>query len=164
MCITNNNKFNNILRQTLLPKTILPKIKLHSNKILKNNNNITCSYCKILESQGCTNNIHKNGNKIWYVLHNLVENMSIGTLTTEECNNMSITILNIIKALPCKECKIHSLDWHTEKILNNKILITKELWMYELWHHHDNINKILNIKNSNKLSWSDYKNILNYFL
>ena len=63
MCITNNNKFNNILRQTLLPKTILPKIKLHSNKIL-NNNNITCSYYKILESQGCANNIHKNGNKI----------------------------------------------------------------------------------------------------
>ncbi len=113
MCITNNNKFNYILRQTLLPNTILPKIKLHSNKILKNNNNITCSYYKILESQGCTNNIYKNGNKIWYVLHNLVENMSIGILTTEEC---------------------------------------------------DNINKILNIKNSNKLSWPDYKNILNYFL
>ena len=108
MCITNNNKFNNILRQTLLPK-----IKLPSNKTLKNNN-INCSYCKILESQGCTNNIHKNGNKIWYVLHNLVENMSIGTLTIEECNNMSITILNIFKALPCKECKIHSLDWHTK--------------------------------------------------
>ena len=141
-------------------KIILPNIKLYSNKILKNNN-IKCSYCKILESQGCTNNIHKNGNKIWYVLHNLVESMSIGILTDEECNNMSITILNIIKALPCKECKIHSLDWYTEKILNNKALNTKELWMYELWHHHDTINKILNIKNSNKLSWSDYKNQVN---
>jgi hypothetical protein len=43
MCITNKNKFNNILEQT-----ILPKIKLPSNKIL--NNNINCSYCKILES------------------------------------------------------------------------------------------------------------------
>jgi hypothetical protein len=33
--------------------------------------------------------------------------------------------------------------------------------MYELWHRHDTINKILNIKNSNKLSWTDYKNQVN---
>ena len=155
MAFFNKNKSKIILQQT-----ILPNIKSYSNKILKNNN-IKCSYCKILESQSCTNNIHKNGNKIWYVLHNLVECMSIGILTDEECNNTSITILNIIKTLPCKECKMHSLNWHTEKILNNKALNTKELWMYELWYHHDIINKILNIKNSNKLSWSDYKNQVN---
>ena len=69
---------------------------------------------------------------------------------------MSITILNIIKALLCKECRIHSFKWHEEKIRNNKNLSTKELWMYELWHHHDIINKLFNIKNTNNLSWPDY--------
>ncbi len=82
--------------------------------------------------QGCSNNIQKNGNKIWYVLHNLVENMSDGKLTDVECDNMRSTIRTIVTSIPCIECKIHSLTWIND---------TREKWVYELWHHHDTINK-----------------------
>ena len=156
MRISNKNKLQRIIAPVIIPPLIIPPIIQVSKKVYN------CKCCKILDAQGCTNNIHKNGHKIWYVLHTLVESMSIGQLTYEECSNMSITINNIIKAIPCIECRIHSLIWWNEKKLNNKKLCTKELWMYELWHHHDSISKKYNYINPKykkmQLSWIDYKN------
>jgi len=70
----------------------------------------SCSCCHVLMKQGCSNNINKNGNKIWYVLHNLVENMSSGKLLNAECDTMRITIRAIISSIQCTECKLHSLS------------------------------------------------------
>lgn len=151
MCISNKN----ILQLIGAPIPSLPPLIKVTKKVH------TCKCCKILDAQGCSNNVHKNGHKIWYVLHSLVETMSIGQLTDEECRNMSITINNIIKSVPCIECRVHSLAWWTEKILNNDHLRTKELWMYEVWHHHDSVSKKINYANPKRktaqLSWIDYK-------
>jgi len=54
---------------SLISRTILPDI---TNK---NNINENCLCCKIHKNHGCSNTIGKNGNKIWYVLHNLVESI-----------------------------------------------------------------------------------------
>ena len=121
----------------------------------------SCSCCNILARQGCSNNIQKNGNKIWYVLHNLVENMSDGKLTNVECDNMRSTIRTIVTSIPCIECKIHSLTWINEKLVNNTNFDTREKWIFELWHHHDTINKkVLLLNPYSKLkgiSWVEYK-------
>jgi hypothetical protein len=151
MCISNKNN----LQRIIAPIPSLPPL-IHVTKKVH-----TCKCCKILDTQGCTNNVHKNGHKIWHVLHSLVESMSIGDLTDEECSNMSITIKNIIKIVPCIECRLHSLTWWNKNILNNDRLRTKELWMYEVWHHHDSVSKKNNYANpkrkTTQLSWSDYK-------
>ena len=68
---------------------------------MKKENISSCSCCNVLARQGCSNNIQKNGNKIWYVLHNLVENMSDGKLTDIECDNMRSTIRTIVTSIPC---------------------------------------------------------------
>jgi hypothetical protein len=80
MCISNKNN----LQRIIAPIPSLPLL-IHVTKKVH-----TCKCYKILDTQGCTNNVHK----IWHVLHSLVESMSIGDLTDEECSNMSITINN----------------------------------------------------------------------
>jgi hypothetical protein len=111
--------------------------------------------------QGCSNNIQKNGNKIWYVLHNLVENMSSGKLSDVECDTMRLTIRTIISSIPCVECKLHSISWLNEKLVNNTILDFREKWIYELWRHHDSVNKKVLLLNPfyklKPLSWVEYK-------
>lgn len=129
---------------------------------MKNTTTISsCSCCNILMKQGCSNNIQKNGNKIWYVLHNLVENMSHGTLSDNECDTMRITLRAVILSIPCVECKLHSISWLTEKIGNNAALYSREKWIYALWRHHDSINKKVMVLNPYRkikpLSWVEYK-------
>ena len=65
-----------------------------------------CSCCRVLASHGCSNTITKNGNKIWYVLHNLVEMMP-DRPTEEDCANMRTTIHTILQSMPCTQCKLH---------------------------------------------------------
>ena len=120
-----------------------------------------CSCCNVLIKQGCSNNIIKNGNKIWYVLHNLVEMMP-DKPTDEECANMRITIRTILNSMPCTECKLHSLNWFDERISkynSRRIkLDTREEWIHALWHHHDTVNKRVVSLNPHKcLSWTEYK-------
>ena len=127
----------------------------------KTNSMPGCTCCNILSRQGCSNNILKNGNKIWYVLHNLVENMSDGKLNDIECNNMRTTICTIITSIPCIECKLHSITWFNQKIINNITLNKRENWVYELWNHHNNVNKMVSLLNPYSklkgISWLDYK-------
>jgi len=122
-----------------------------------------CGCCTVLASQGCTNTIAKNGNKVWYVLHNLVEMMS-DKPTEEECSSMRTTLRTIITSMPCTECKLHSLNWFDERISKNNsahiVLDKRENWMYELWHHHDVVNKkvvLLNPCMNKGISWPEYR-------
>jgi len=95
------------------------------------------------------------------VLHNLVENMSSGKLSDVECDTMRLTILTIISSIPCVECKLHSISWLNEKLVNNTILDSREKWIYELWRHHDSVNKKVLLLNPyyklKPLSWVEYK-------
>ncbi len=120
-----------------------------------------CSCCNILQKQGCSNNIQKNGNKIWYVLHNLVENMSSGKLSDAECDTMRLTIRTIISSIPCVECKLHSISWLNETLSSNANLDSREKWIYELWRHHDCVNKKVLLLNPyfklKPLSWVEYR-------
>ena len=122
---------------------------------------ICCPSCNIHRSQGCSNNIKKNGNKIWYVLHNLVESIKTPILTNDEFEMISITMLTIIKSMPCKECAGHSLLWYNTTVKNNKKLYNKIQFIYELWKHHDDVTKRILIKNPSiiikRLTWNDYK-------
>jgi len=120
-----------------------------------------CISCNIHRSQGCTNNIKKNGNKIWYVLHNLVESIKHPKLTNEEFEMMCTTIVTIIKSMPCKECSSHSLLWYNSVVKNNTKLQTRIHLIYEVWKHHDDVTKrILMINPSiiiKRLTWNEYK-------
>ena len=122
----------------------------------------SCSCCNVLARQGCSNNILKNGNKVWYVLHNLVENMAEGILPDIDCDNMRTTIYAIITSIPCIECKLHSITWFNETLVHNKVkLDRREKWIYELWRHHDTINKKVQLLNPyyklKSISWVEYK-------
>ena len=122
-----------------------------------------CGCCNVLASQGCSNTIIKNGNKIWYVLHNVVEMMP-DKPTEEECANMRITIRTIINSIPCTECKLHSLNWFNERISKDNsrriILDKRDKWIYEVWHHHDAVNEkvvLLNPRMNKGMSWPEYR-------
>lgn len=122
-----------------------------------------CSCCRVLTSHGCSNTITKNGNKIWYVLHNLVEMMP-DRPTEEDCANMRTTIHTILQSMPCIQCKLHSLNWFNERISHNNsghvILDQRDKWIYELWHHHHAVTKMVILINphANKgLSWPEYR-------
>ena len=73
----------------------------------------------------------------------------------------SRTILTILKSLPCKECANYSIIWYNLSVVNNKKLYDKSYFLYELWKHHDDVNKRISIMNPcvipKKLSWNEYK-------
>ena len=72
-----------------------------------------------------------------------------------------ITILTILKSLPCKECANYSIIWYNLSVVNNKKLYDKSYFLYELWKHHDDVNKRISIMNPSvipkRLSWNEYK-------
>ena len=122
-----------------------------------------CGCCNVLAAQGCSNTIVKNGNKIWYVLHNLAEMMP-DKPTEEDCANMRITMHTIIQSIPCTECKLHSLNWFNERISKDNsrriILDKRDKWIYEVWHHHDAVNEkvvLLNPRMNKGMSWPEYR-------
>ena len=131
--------------------------RIHNKPTLDN----CCVACNIHKSQGCTNNIKKNGNKIWYVLHNLVESIKTPKITSEHFEMMCTTIITIIKSIPCKECASHSILWYNTVIKNNTKLHNRIHFIYEVWKHHDDVTKrILMINPSiiiNRVTWNNYK-------
>ena len=120
-----------------------------------------CVSCNIHKSQGCTNNIKKNGNKIWYVLHNLVESIKTPKLTNEGFEALCTTIVTIIRSIPCKECAGHSLLWYKSVVKNNTKLQTRIHLIYEVWKHHDDVTKRILMINPciiiKRLTWNEYK-------
>jgi len=120
-----------------------------------------CVSCNIHRTQGCTNNIKKNGNKIWYVLHNLVESIKHPKMTIEDFEIMCTTIVTIIRSIPCRECASHSLLWYNSVVKNNTKLQTRIHLIYEVWKHHDDVTKRILMMNPciivKRLTWNEYK-------
>ena len=158
-----------LTRQPSFGSLKLPDINNNNNN--NNNNNDKrkplpgivncCVSCNIHRSQGCTNNIKKNGNKIWYVLHNLVESIKHPKMTIEEFEIMCTTIVTIIRSVPCRECAGHSLLWYKSVVKNNTKLHTRIHLIYEVWKHHDDVTKRLLMMNPciiiKRLTWNEYK-------
>jgi hypothetical protein len=120
-----------------------------------------CISCNIHLRQGCTNNLKKNGSKIWYVLHNLVESIKTPHLTNEDFERVSTAIVMIIRSVPCRECMSHSLLWYKSVVKNNTKLQTRIHLIYEVWKHHDDITKEILMAKPNtitkRLTWNEYK-------
>jgi hypothetical protein len=120
-----------------------------------------CVSCFIHKNNACSNNIRKNGNKVWYVLHNLVESIQTPKLTNEEFEILCTTISTVIKSLPCSECAHYSLIWYNTVIKNNAKLHNRINFIYEVWKHHDDVTKrILTIRPGaiiERLTWVEYK-------
>jgi hypothetical protein len=131
--------------------------RIHNKPILDN----CCTSCNLHRSQGCTNNIKKNGNKIWYVLHNLVESIKTPKLTSEQFEIMCITIITIIKSISCNECASHSILWYNTVVKNNTKLHNRIHFIYEVWKHHDDVTKRILMINPciiiNRITWNNYK-------
>jgi len=125
------------------------------------NNRLSCESCNIHKHRGCSNTILKNGSKIWYVLHNLIESFPTNRINREEFEILCITIRTIIKSLPCKSCANYSLMWYNIDVVNNTKLCEMSQFIYALWKHHDDVNRRIMIMNpiivSKRLSWIDYK-------
>jgi hypothetical protein len=144
----------------------LPDIHNNNNRLNRFHNkqqlDNCCVTCNLHKSQGCTNNIKKNGNKIWYVLHNLVESIKTPKITSEQFEILCTTILSIIKSIPCKECASHSILWYNTVIKNNTKLHNRIHFIYEIWKHHDDVTKRLLMINPsiiiNRITWNNYKN------
>lgn len=149
-----NNLYSSITTKT---KTNPDFVKLPSITTQLN----CCLSCNIHKNHGCSNTIRKNGSKIWYVLHNLIESIPTKIINKEEFEIMCITILSILKSLPCKECADYSIAWYNLSVINNKKLYEKSYFLYELWKHHDDVNKHISIMNPciipKRLSWNEYK-------
>ena len=120
-----------------------------------------CSSCNIHKNHGCSNTILKNGSKIWYVLHNLIESIPTKRINREEFEILCITMHAIIKSLPCKLCANYSIMWYNLSVVNNPKLYDRSYFLYELWKHHDDVNKRISMMNptiiSKRLSWTEYK-------
>ena len=120
-----------------------------------------CVSCFIHKNNACSNNIRKNGNKVWYVLHNLVESIQTPKVTNEEFEILCMTISTVIKSLPCSECAHYSLIWYNTVVKNNAKLHNRINFIYEVWKHHDDVTKrILTIRPGaiiERLTWVEYK-------
>ena len=116
--------------------------------------------CNVHKTQGCSNTIRKNGSKIWYVLHNLVESIKTSRINREEFEIVCMTMLAILKSMPCKTCAGYSITWYHETISNNVKLYDKIQFMYELWKHHDDVNKRILVTFPDtiltQISWKQY--------
>jgi len=156
-----------LMRQSSMESIKLPDINTYDNR---NNSHIitkikpiadSCISCNLHRSQGCTNNIKKNGSKIWYVLHNLVESIKTPKLTNEDFERVCTAIVMIIRSVPCRECMSHSLLWYKSVVKNNTKLQSRIHLIYELWKHHDDITKEILMAKPNtitkRLTWNEYK-------
>ena len=123
-----------------------------------------CFSCNVHKTQGCSNTIRKNGSKIWYVLHNLVESIKTSRINREEFEITCTAILAIIKSMPCKMCAGYSILWYHACIANNVKLHDKIQFMYEVWKHHDDVNnRILIMFPDTVLTQNSWKQYMHKF-
>jgi hypothetical protein len=148
-------------RQSSMESIKLPNINIYDKRKPQQLIADNCISCNLHRSQGCTNNIKKNGSKIWYVLHNLVESIKTPKLTNEDFDRVCTAIVMIIRSVPCRECMSHSLLWYKSVVKNNTKLQSRTHLIYELWKHHDDITKQILMAKPNtitkRLTWNEYK-------
>ena len=96
----------------------------------------------MLSNQGCQADIHKNGHKLWYVMHSIVENLPGGPIDIADSARIWATMFTIVESIRCQECKAHSNRWLSEIAPSSGNLpARKEEWMFTLWKHHDDSSK-----------------------
>ena len=125
-----------------------------------------CGTCQVLSTQGCQSDIHKNGNKLWYVMHCIVENLSSGPIDITDSARIWATMFTIVETIKCQECKSHSNRWLSEIAPSSGNLpARKEEWMFTVWKHHDDASKRVRaggwvsaqkLPLSAPLSWGEY--------
>ena len=133
---------------------------------MKHVNLCKCGTCQVLSTQGCQADIHKNGHKLWYIMHAIVENLPGGTIDANDSSRIWTTLLTIVETIKCQECKTHSNLWLLSISPSSGNLPTrKEDWMFTVWKHHDDASKrvraggwVSNLKVplSPTLSWNEY--------
>lgn len=129
-----------------------------------------CGTCQVLSTQGCNGDIHKNGHKLWYVMHSIVENLPNGSMAANDSSRIWATLFTIVESIKCQECRTHSNLWLVSiSPSTGNLPMRKEDWMFTLWKHHDEANKRvraggwvsdLKVALSPTLSWAEY--IQNY--
>ena len=125
-----------------------------------------CGTCQVLSTQGCQGDIHKNGHKLWYVMHSIVENLPGGSISANESSRIWTTLFTIVESIKCQECRTHSNLWLSEISPSSGSLPSrKEDWMFTLWKHHDEASKRVraggwvsksNVPLGTTLSWNEY--------
>ena len=125
-----------------------------------------CGTCQVLSTQGCKSDIHKNGHKLWYVMHSIVENLPGGSMHVNESSRIWTTMFTIVESIKCQECRQHSNLWLSEiSPSSGNLPMRKEDWMFTLWKHHDEASKRVRAGgwvSSSKvplgatLSWNEY--------
>ena len=149
-----------LITYNLQPDASLPSIvPIHTNH--KKQPLDCCVSCFIHRNNACSNNIKKNGNKVWYVLHNLVESIQTPKVSHEEFEILCTTISTILKSLPCSECARHSLFWYNTVVKDNAKLHNRINFIYAVWKHHDDVTKRITVINPGdviqRLTWVEYK-------
>ncbi len=129
-----------------------------------------CGTCQVLSTQGCQGDIHKNGHKLWFVMHSIVENLPNGSISINDSSRIWTTLFTIVETIKCQECRTHSNLWMVSiSPSSGNLPMRKEDWMFTLWKHHDEANKRvraggwvsdLKVALSPTLSWAEY--IRNY--
>jgi hypothetical protein len=132
----------------------------------KNVNLCKCGTCQVLSSQGCQADIHKNGSKLWYVMHTIVENLQGGAMEVNDSSRIWTTLLTIVESIKCPECRTQSNLWLLSiSPSSGDLPMRKEDWMFTVWKHHDEANKRvraggwvsdLKLPLSTTLSWAEY--------
>jgi hypothetical protein len=96
----------------------------------------------VLSTQGCQGDIHKNGHKLWYVMHSIVENLPGGSIHINESSRIWTTMFTIVESIKCQECRTHSNLWLSGiSPSSGNLPLRKEDWMFTVWKHHDEASK-----------------------
>ncbi len=115
-----------------------------------------CSTCQVLTVKGCSDKIHTNGHKIWYVMHSIVENIPCGHVDKINSKRIWETMTMIISSINCSECRINSMNWISTLSPDSGLLPDqKESWMFEVWKHHNDVNNRISTM-SRAVSWREY--------
>lgn len=117
-----------------------------------------CSSIKNYCHNGC--NIKVEGGKIWFVMHQIVETLSLN-LSMEESLHTWLTIYQIINSMQCCDCRLYSLDWLNRISPPHNLPKTKDDWVREVFNHHNNVTrKIIDgaggMSSKKLMKWEEY--------
>jgi hypothetical protein len=168
--------FSKISREskTSPQRSRLPELKsgslnnwLPSERIVNKPVNLCkCGTCQVLSTQGCQGDIHKNGHKLWYVMHSIVENLPGGSIHINQSSRIWTAMFTIVESIRCQECRTHSNLWLAGiSPSSGNLPLRKEDWMFTLWKHHDEASKRVRaggwlssakVPLGSTLSWNEY--------
>lgn len=124
----------------------------------KNGFDRVCSSMKNYGHSGC--NIKVEGGKIWFVMHQIVETLSLN-MTLEESLQTWLSIYQIINSMQCCDCRLNSLDWLNKISPPYNLPKTKDDWIKEVFNHHNDVTrKVIDgaggMSSKKLMKWEDY--------